>query len=496
MRKIWTINRFEGGVAPSKYLGNSNQAAWLKHFDIDSEVGVLKQQLDMADDGTGLDSDPDIQKFLATNSKVYALGEDSSAKACIYSKTISNILIDAWTKEVTVSSGALRTENNQMFLHYNDYLYFTEGGDITRYGPLSGSPSLTEGWGAANFGSAIDAAGGLVAHSYVYFHHDNKLASWDGGSTYNINALDIDVDYTIQDICIDAGGNNLLIAAHRGGNTYGDSQLYVWNRTSSSFYAIPTPDGIVKAVRNMGNFVRILCVKTAASSHEYGGVIIYDYAGGSLIKKHEYLVKGAILPLLERDAVFVDNNVIYFGLVYGDEATYTKSGMFRYGQMKVGLPETFLLEKDLKGTNTHEVRQIYALDRFKGATLCSYVNDVDAVNYVSKTQNGIAKNFTSTYESLILSTNENNKIHKFLIETNPLISGATITLKYKINEASSWTTVGTMTTAGEVYKEFYAPATGEFDNFRNLQLRIEMTGGDEDTKIREIKTYYDEISRR
>ena len=46
-RKLWKINRFHGGIADNKYFGESNQGAWISHCDIDSEVGVLKQQIDL-----------------------------------------------------------------------------------------------------------------------------------------------------------------------------------------------------------------------------------------------------------------------------------------------------------------------------------------------------------------------------------------------------------------------------------------------------------------
>jgi hypothetical protein len=108
---------------------------------------------------------------------------------------------------------------------------------------------------------------------------------------------------------------------------------------------------------------------------------------------------------------------------------------------------------------------------------------------VDKTNDTTTYAFSSIYESLIFNFGDaslDKQLQKVTITTTPLPASSTITLKYKVNEDTSWTTIGTMTTTNQMAHDFMnIEATGtDFASFKELKIRVESTGGAEVTSIK------------
>lgn len=65
-----------------------------------------------------------------------------------------------------------------------------------------------------------------------------------------------------------------------------------------------------------------------------------------------------------------------------------------------------------------------------------------------------------------------------------LAAGESVTVKYKVDDESSWVTVGTFNTVGELSYTFTCEASGDnFSSGKEFKFRFESTGGLEITGI-------------
>lgn len=197
--------------------------------------------------------------------------------------------------------------------YYNNYIYLATPTNISRYGPLDGSASLSNTvWTGSTLGSQTALVNttypsirgsGTVPNHPMHVHVDNKLYFGDvvngqgvihfikttkvtdqgdtnSGSTYN--ALDLPFGFLPMDI--ESYGNDLAILAVQTTNAtldQGKAVLFLWDTTSDTFYEqIPLPDTFGTALLNVngglyywgGNF-------TATGGHS-----LYQYLGGRTVK--------------------------------------------------------------------------------------------------------------------------------------------------------------------------------------------------------------------
>ena len=105
---------------------------------------------------------------------------------------------------------------------------------------------------------------------------------------------------------------------------------------------------------------------------------------------------------------------------------------------------------------------------------------------LTKTNNSASYSFTSVYETIInpdMDANErqtSKQLEAIAIKTEPLPTNGQIVVKYKVDSDSSWTTLLTHDTEGDVVKELrQALKTG-----RDFQYRLESTNGAAITSFR------------
>ena len=104
------------------------------------------------------------------------------------------------------------------------------------------------------------------------------------------------------------------------------------------------------------------------------------------------------------------------------------------------------------------------------------------------------------YESLVLDGGEPDKTKKFqriTVSTRPLAGSFTISVK--INEASSWTQIGTYTGTGKTKQTFPVLVEGMLDNNvgENIQIRFDFTvSGDAAPAIKGYTVEYEDFLKR
>ncbi len=74
-------------------------------------------------------------------------------------------------------------------------------------------------------------------------------------------------------------------------------------------------------------------------------------------------------------------------------------------------------------------------------------------------------------------------LNQFSVYTAPVPSGGSVTAKYRIDNETSYTTIGTLSTLGAVSRDFISIEATDtpFPAFKEIQFRLESTGGTEVT---------------
>lgn len=311
-----------GGIAPAYYFSGKGQ--YLSGIAIDPDVPRSDASTDIKTSGsirpvayetfssTPVNSTPIAVITNPKDTKVYTVLKNG--KLISYDSSLGT--------ETTV--GTVAGSNAEGATYYNNYIYIFGTGagkdDVSRYGPLSNSPSLTDNvWKGATLGSQTGLANTTypaTRHSVKYNNHwgfvhsDNKLYFCDvvngkgvlhyikttkttdegdtnDSSTYN--ALDLPFNYLPY--AITNKGTTLIIAASQTTDTtlrQGDSKLFFWDTVSSSFSGnpVPIPDPLTTALMSQNGQIY------GWSGNLQGGSRFWRYIGGETIETLFYQEEG------------------------------------------------------------------------------------------------------------------------------------------------------------------------------------------------------------
>lgn len=294
------INNILGGIAPTKYLSQANQFHQAigidPEFPIDDTTavkpsGVIRPVAYAQFSSSQVTAKP---LFIITNPKnslVYALL--SNGRVISYTSSLGS--------ETLVTSTPTACEGGA---YYNDYIYMADTTDVSRYGPLSGSPSLTSNvWTGSTLGSLAALTNttypslrnsGTYPQHVMFPHVDGKLYLLDfksgigyvhyirtdatgtnNASTYD--ALDLPSGYYPTTGC--SYGNDIAVGAVQTTSStlyQGNSAVFFWDTVDTTFYRVVTIPGLLTALHNINGLV----YAWAGSNSGNGGHVLYQYVGG------------------------------------------------------------------------------------------------------------------------------------------------------------------------------------------------------------------------
>ncbi len=292
------INSILGGQ--SQFVHETVPGQFLYSTGIDPEISVSTQPK-----GSGFIMPAGYAKFSDTvpsgapmwivtnpmNTKLYVYGTDGE----FYSYS------DVLASETSIGTPTSGAGNGAVY--HNDFIYLFTPTNVSRYGKLSGTPSLTNTvWTGATLGSQSALANTTypgsnnvtypnhVAHEHtdgaVYFCdfasgqgviHKIKTDSGgtDDGSAYNV----LDLPFGYLPLALTSYGTDLaIIGTIMGSSTaikQGQSYLLLWDTFADSFYAqIPIPGVFASAMVNVEGILNIW------SGSVDRGVQRYMYGGG------------------------------------------------------------------------------------------------------------------------------------------------------------------------------------------------------------------------
>lgn len=477
-----SIRDFSGGMADDIRNAPANTFSITKHFDIFSNPSKLTPYRSLETDTNDGSTSTGMKQYYvrdfvyaSASTKLYGLGQNGSGQTKIAYKA------DATTGNWTLPSssegnGAVR---NGCLVEYKDYLWGFQGTtQVFKWGLLSGTPAITNT--AGTVGTITSVANGVIAKDdQLYLPYNNKIVRVSAGGTVTDAALTLPTNFKITSIC--NYGNYLAIACAPISTYNGNSKVFLWNLTSTDVQeAIDWGEGELRVLETIEGLLvgvtdRYLNNATGAGR---GSMIIQVYSGGTPAVVKEVFTQtlsGKTMPISKA----IKNNRLFFSakIMSNSSGTEYHEGIWSFGRKNVNFPYTLTLDIIDSNVSTSGVQ---AFGTAANYFFVAHSND----GSIDKTDDTATYSFTSVYESPVFDFDApefDKRLEAVRVSFRKLASGETVTVKYRVDGATSWTTIGSVSTAGELSRSFLSIESADtpFSSGKEFEFRIESTGGAE-----------------
>lgn len=474
------INNFSGGISDSPREENATKFQSARHFDIFTDPNRLipyrSLEADTNDGSTATGMKQYVVKDFAYHSasaKLYGLGQTGAGLTKIVYK--ADATSGNWT--LPASSEGNGAVQNGCLVEYKDYLWGFQGtNQIFKWGLLSGTPSITNS--ASTTGSTLTSvAQGLVFNDYLYLPYNNKIWRATNATTFSDAYLTLPTNIKITSLA--AYGRYIAIAVAPISTYNGVSKVLLWDGTSTDVQeSIDWGEGELRVLETIEGMLvgitdRYLNNATGAGR---GSMIVQIYQGGNpqIVKEvFTQALTGKSIPLQKA----VKNNRLFWAakIMTNSAGTTYNEGIWSFGRKNVNYP--FALNLDIIDENV-DTDGIQAIGSAANYFFITHSGD----GSIDKTNDAATYAFTSVYDTQILNFGDADADKTLLsakVAFRALASGESLTLKYRIDGATSWTTIGSYSTTGSLSHTFLnIEATGAaFVSGREYEFRLESTGG-------------------
>jgi hypothetical protein len=490
------INNFFGGISDDPRKSSSSEFIMTKHFDIFSQPNRLTPYRSLETDTNDGSTSTGMKQYLvkdflypSASAKLYGLGQTVGGLTQIFQKT--DATTGNWSAPASsTGNGAVQ---NGCFVEYKDYVWGFQGTtQVWRWGLLSGSPSITNSQGTV--GTITSVAQGVIAKDdNLYLPYNNKLARVTSGGTVNDAVLTLPTNFKITSIC--NFGNYLAIACAPISTFNGTSKVFLWNLTSIDVQeAIDWGEGELRVLETIeGQLVgvtdRYLNNSTGAGR---GSMIIQTYSGGvpQVVKEVFTLaLTGKTMPISKA----VKNNRVFFAckIMTNSAGTEYNEGIWSFGRKNIKYPYTLTLDIIDENVNTNGIQSF-------GTAANYFFVAHSSDGSIDKTDDIANYTFTSIYESQIYdfgNIDSDKRLEAVRVSFVKLTSGQSVTVKYKVDDAISWTTIGTASTVGDLSRSFLQVESSDvnFASGKEFKFQITSTGGAEITGYNLKATILDNV---
>lgn len=476
------IDNFDGGIVNDPRDSRENVCRIVNNFQIGNNPNKLTPYRS-AEDGDSASTTKKIQNFAVAYTgsvfKLFGLGVVSgTGRAEIHSKSLStggssDLSDNGWASPSNQQSASGATS-------FKLFTYYQKTGLI--YGAKSGTTIWAfDPTGVAAFADShrsltyTDIAEGLV-HSkddILYIPYDNKIAKNDNGSWTDV-AITIPTHYKINVIA--EFGNYLAIGAVPKSGV-GESVVYLWDRDAS----LAT---LSESIRWGGGELRVL-------GEVEGSLIGISLQGGNsdswLDERIVFRQNGKKFMVLESENLSslpnvqrIIDNKLHFMMAVKIDGVW-RHGVWSIGKTLLNSPFALSWERSLEG-NTEFNGAIAVLNNFFYANDFLFQSFVDdSSNYqMSKTNDQNTYSDISAFETIKLIPDKQFATQQLLgvsVTTEYLPSGAQVVVKYKKDNDTSWSTILTGSTDGDIRHSSSSDSSGSvLPQFKEIAFRIESTG--------------------
>jgi hypothetical protein len=335
-----TIDTIFEGFAPSELFGQKNEYQTAVGIDPD-----MPQTDGASDTRTGGGIRP-VQYSAFSGSAVnsWPIAIIRTPKSSTVYTVLANGRLISYSEILGTETfcGQTATHTAKGAWYYNNYIYIATGGDLARYGPLDGTPTLTESvWTGSTLGTLtalVDTEYPTSLLSVAYLNH-HGIAHVDGSayfldfkqgqgyvhrvttkrvtnegdtngtvvaSAYNV----LDLPFNYLPITISSWGQDLVVAASLTKNSQivqGQCVLFFFNPadTSPTFYReLHMPDAICSAL----TYINGQLYGTSGQLNS-GGYRLFKYLGGDTIETLKIIDHGN--PPLQNAIAAIANRIAW-----------------------------------------------------------------------------------------------------------------------------------------------------------------------------------------
>ncbi len=491
-----SIKNFFGGVSDDPREVSPSKFIIAKHFDIFSQPNRLVPNRSLETDTNDGSSSTGMKQYLirdflygSSSAKEYGLGQNASGNTKIVFKA------DATTGNWTLPSSSEGSDAvwNGCFVEYKDYLWGFQGSNVWKWGTLSGSPSITNGVGSTAVTITSVAQGIIAKDDNLYLPYNNRVSRVTSGGTYNDSVLIIPSNFKITSIA--NFGNYLAIAAAPISTFNGVSKVFLWNLTSVEVQeAVDWGEGEIRVLDTVeGMLVGITdrYLNNSAGAGR-GSLIIQGYSGGTpqvLKEVFGLALSGKTMPISKA----VRNNRLFFSAKIKTNIAGTEynEGIWSFGRKNINYP--WALNLDIIDENINSS----GIQAFGTAANFFFISH-SADGSIDKTDDTVAYSFSSIYETQIYDFGDldsDKRLESIKVSFRKLAAGESITAKYKVDDATSWTTIGTYNTVGDISRTFVniESTAVDFASGREFKFQLISSGGAEITGYKCKATVLDNI---
>jgi len=495
-KQTFTINSVLAGWGTSDYFYQQGQFS--NSIGIDPEMpkddlttrpsGLLRPTSMAKFSGTEITGAP---LWIETNNK------DTNAHVYTYDGKVHTVSSGLTMGTALNSGNALTTASGNGLAYYNNYLYGASNTDIWRYGPLNGTPALTQ-----NFWTSTLALTALSNYTYpsikgikipnhaMFVHPSNSRLYFCDMNSDNVGMISmiktkkvtyegdtndtvvpsaykvLDTYYGWLPTCLSNLGNEIAMGLIDGSSAtvkQGNAKVVFWDllASSTSYSRIAElPDPLITAMKTVNGQLYVF------SGSASGGMRVSRYLGGQQFEEI-YYADDQVPPF--QGAVDYMINRIVFGCSTTTPAT--SASVMALGSRVRNL-----------NMGVHNILKSTSAGATPLVTACKYItqgsNTQPIVGFSDGSSKGLDKISTtygtSIWRSQIFSLGRNGKIEKIRIPfANAVGANMTLTVKMYADDLSSNVTLGTITNSthsGAREVVLY----GQASNFKNNFL-IELT---------------------
>ena len=426
-KQLWVTDRFFGGLSEAQKEGPKGSFLYGDRLDIHSDLSSVTAGVKTTKDSSTTVTDlPKWIEHDAVNDKTYAYGDTGN----FYVESAGT-----WSA-LTAASTAV----GQGMKIWNDYVYLRKTSALARYGPLSGSPSISQSWQTSNVQTVTDHAPMIEFLGNLYVANGRYLGEWDD-STWTYNQLTLPVGWKIR--CMAVLGEELVMGGWIGSNVYDYSRgfLWFWNGTDTSVTNfLEVTEGAVNAMASVDNVLYFIA-GAVGKLHAYTGQVIGVGDLTNLLAEDDYI---DIFP----GAIGTHRSELVIGTAGVTDSSDITQGVYSYGRTSKNYPRAMnIAHVASTGTLTGTTLKIGSVHSVGPNEF--YMGWRDASIYGIDKVSGTTPYSTASLQTLWFdnaapySIKELDQI-KFTFK--PLAANESFDFYYRLDRSSSWTTLGTAST--------------------------------------------------
>jgi len=325
-------------------------------------------------------------------------------------------------------------------------------------------------------------ANGIIAkddNGYIFYN--NIVVRIYPSGTVQDQALVLPTNLKITSVC--NFGNYMAIGCSSTSTYNGVSKVFLWNLYSPDVQeVIDWGEGELRVLENVEGMLVGITDRylNSLNGAGRGSMIVQGYTGGSpQVLKEVFTEKlnGIVMP----QSKAVKNNRLFFvaKIMTNTAGTEYNEGIWSFGRKNSQYPYSLSLDYISENISTSGIQSFGSAGNF-------FFISHSADGSIDKIDDTAAYTMTSVLETQTLnfgSAEDDKRLDRFKVTFRKMASGESITVKYKVDGATTWTTIGTFDTDDALSHTFVREelAGVDFKSGREFKFQINSTGGAEIT---------------